>query len=179
MRLPKGSHRITRVIALCMLLMWGIFYLLIWAAVIQSQVAMEAVGLLLLLGALWGLLCYAALTDIPRVDLSEKGIRVRVLLYSRSYTWKEIRQAGILYRRGRNCWYNQLVLLPPGGSPRKYKDKLFVLRNYFVLIKLPLYTEEIRSYVCCHYGPLDFDLSDGKSEQSIVIEQEMDFELTE
>ena len=179
MRLPKGSHRITRVIALCMLLMWGTFYLLIWAAVIQSQVAAEAVGLMLFLGALWGLLCYAALTDVPRVDLSEEGIRVRVLLYSRSYTWKEIRQAGILYRRGRNCCYNQLVLLPPGGSPRRYKDKLFVFRNYFSLIKLPSYTEEIRSYVCRHYGPLDFDLSDGKSEQSIVAGQEMEFDVTE
>lgn len=179
MRLPKGSQRIIRVIVLCMLLMWGTFYLLIWAAVIQSQVTAEAVGLMLFLGALWGLLCYAALTDIPRVDLSEEGIRVRVLLYSRSYTWKEIRQAGILYRRGRNCCYNQLVLLPPGGSPRKYKDKLFVFRNYFALIKLPYYTEEIRSYICCHYGPLDFDLSDGKLERSIVIEQEMEFDACE
>ena len=176
MKFPKGSHKITRVIAVCMLLMWGFFYLLIWAAVIQSRVVMEAAIPLLFLGALWGLLCYAALTDIPRVELSEEGICVRVLLLSRSYTWKEIRQVGILYRRGRNCWYNQLVLLPPGGSIRKYKDKLFVLRNYFTLIKLPFYTEEIRAYVCRHYGSLDFDLADGKPEQSIVMEQTLDFD---
>ena len=179
MKFPKGSHKITRVIAVCMLLMWGFFYLLIWAAVIQTQVTAEAAIPLLLLGTLWGLLCYAALADIPKVDLSEEGIRVRVLLFSRSYTWKEIRQVGILYRRGRNCWYNQLVLLPPGGSPRKYKDKLFVLRNYFTLIKLPFYTEEIRAYICRYYGPLDFDLADGKPEQSIVMKQETNYDACE
>lgn len=66
--------------------------------------------------------------------------------------------------------YNELVLLKSGGSPRKYRDRFFVLRNCFRLIHLGD-SPALREYVIRYYGPLDFDLSDGRSEQSVVDEQ--------
>lgn len=112
---------------------------------------------------------YTTLLDVAPGELTEEGIYVRVFLIRRFYPWESIRQAGILWRRGRGMQYNDLVLLKSGGSPRRYRDWSFVLRNPFRLIRLGD-SPAIRDYVVRHYGPLDFDLSYGRPEQSIVMD---------
>lgn len=112
-------------------------------------------------------LMYRILTDVATGELTAEGIHVRVFLIRRFYPWSSIRQAGVLWRMGRGMHYNEIVLLRSGGSPRKYRDRFFVLRNLFRLIYIS-YTPEARDFIVRHYGPLDFDLSDGRPEQSII-----------
>lgn len=132
---------------------------------------MEFGVIALVAGAFCGVLVlmYSILTDVATGELTKEGIHIRVFLLRRFYPWAGIRQAGVLWRMGRGMHYNELVLLKPGGSPRKYRDRLFVLRNRFRLIHLGDSTA-IREFVIRHYGPLDFDLSDGRPEQSVVID---------
>ena len=115
------------------------------------------------------LLMYFLLIEVASGELTEEGVYVRVLLNRRFYPWASIRQAGILYCMGRGTRYNSLVLLKPGGSPRRYRDGLFAYRNAFHLIFLGG-SPAIREYVIRHYGPLDFDLSDGRPERSEVVD---------
>ena len=105
----------------------------------------------------------------PVIELTPDGIRVQLFVRKRFYPWSDIQQAGILHRPGGSRKYNELVLLKPGGSPRKFNDKRFERRNTGRIIYMEL-TPEIQDYVIKYYGPLDFDLSDGRSEQSIVID---------
>ena len=109
------------------------------------------------------------LRQCPAIILDEEGVRERVLFVTQSYRWRELKQAGVLWRCGRGYFYNEIVLLKPEGSPRRYNDKTFVVRNAGNLIHIP-YSEAVREYVCKHYGPLDFDLYNGQPEQSTVIE---------
>lgn len=88
------------------------------------------------------------------------------------FQWNQVVQVEILYRpwlyrRGDDENYFDILL--PGGSPRRYRDKTFPYRNIGKLVQLPN-TPEIRDYVIRHYGPLDFDLTDGQSEQSVEID---------
>lgn len=104
------------------------------------------------------------------VWFSEEGVWCRVFLKKRFYPWKELPQAGIWWNRGANYYFrNQLVLLLPGGSRRRYRDKTFRLRNPRTLLTLPA-TDFNQRYVISHYGPLDFNLTDGEKEQGIVVE---------
>ena len=119
--------------------------------------------------AAWWYFTATILISLAAVTLSEEGVRVRVLLIPRFYSWKEISQVGILWRRRKYGFYNDFVLLTPKGSVRKYRDKTFVLRNAFSLIHLPD-TKETRDFVVRYYGPLDFDMSDGQAEQSAVVD---------
>lgn len=117
--------------------------------------------------AIWNLCTAIILYQYPAVTLTEKGVAFRILFRERFFAWSEIRQAGILWRLGKGMYYNDLVLLLPKGSPRRYHDYFFVLRNCFSLIHLPP-QGDVRSFVEKHYGPLDFNLADGKEEKSIV-----------
>lgn len=105
----------------------------------------------------------------PWVSFSEDAVSVMILFKTRQYRWKDICQVGVLrlYREG-NAYPNFVILLP-GGSRRKYKDKSFQLRNMTKLISIP-YTPAIRMYVNSHYGPLDFDLWNHPEEKSIEID---------
>lgn len=170
MRQPKGTSRIGRLIGFLMLLSGSVFLILLAVAMAQENVLAEGWYLLAFLVAMFVVIACLSLTEFPDVELTEAGVSVRILFLKRHYAWREIKQAGILYRWGRNCRFNELVLVTPKGSLRKYKDRLFLLRNPFTLIKMPWYSEELRQYVCRHYGPLDFDLSDGRPEQSVVVE---------
>ena len=176
MKLSGGSYKIGRIIGLCMAVMWCGIVLPLVVAAIQERVLAGMLPVILGTGTLFGLAVYYMLSEHPSAELSEEGICVRILFRKRFYRWEEIQQAGILSRRGNGFVYKELVLVPPKGSKRRYKDKLFLLRNLFALVKLPYYSEELREYVCRHYGPLDFNLADGRLERSIVIEQEMNFE---
>lgn len=125
----------------------------------------------LVAGAFCGVLAlmYLILMNVATGELTEEGIYIRVFLRRRFYPWASIRQAGVLWRMGRGWHYNDLVLLKSGGSPRRYRDWSFPLRNFFFLICLGD-SPAIRDYVIRRYGPLDFDLSDGRPEKSIVMD---------
>lgn len=173
MKITGGSHKIGRIIGLCMAAMWcSIFFPLIIAA-IQERVLTGMLPIILGTGVLFGLAIYYMLSEHPSVELSEEGVCVRILFRKRTYCWEEIQQAGILSRRGNGFFYKELVLVPPKCSKRRHKDKFFLLRNFFTLVKLPYYSEELREYVCKHYGPLDFNLADGQNERSTVVEMDL------
>lgn len=155
-----------------LLAMWGFFHVILlclMVAMAQTGVLREGWWMLLLLSAIWSGLLYFFIARIPDVSLTENGVLVRVLVRKRLYRWSEVKQAGVLYRWGRYTKYNSLVLLKPNGSPRRYQDKTFVFRNLGKLIEIAN-TENNRRWIIRHYGPLDFDLSDGREEKSIVID---------
>lgn len=105
----------------------------------------------------------------PKIVMTGQGVTVHKLGRKRFYAWTDIQQAGILYRQPGGRKYNELVLLKPGGSKRGFRDKSFDRRNFGRIIYIEV-TDGIRRFVVKHYGPLDFDLSDGRAEGSIVEE---------
>lgn len=105
----------------------------------------------------------------PVVELTPEGIHYRVMFKKSFYPWAQIKQVGILpvyYRYGK---FPGIVAVKPNGSKRKYKDKTFQLRNYGKLIHIGA-TEENINLVRKYYGPLDFDLYNGRSEESVLVE---------
>ena len=107
--------------------------------------------------------------ELATGELTPEGVYVRMLFRRRFYPWGSIRQAGVLWCQGRGMRYNEIVLLKTGGSPRRYRDRWFEVRNFFKIIHIPC-NSATKQYVIAHYGPLDFDLSDGRPEQSIVVD---------
>lgn len=162
---------IIRLFRLLTLLFWAIFLLMMGmmglSAVVEGRF-WELLPLLLFLSLFFVGIPLWILYNVPAVWLEEDGVVYQSVFRKRKVSWKEIPQAGILWAYGRGGWYNDFVLLKPGGSLRRYRDKTFALRNTCRLLHLPC-TEAVRSYVLAHYGPLDFDLSDGKPEQIIVV----------
>ena len=137
----------------------------------QEGVLAESWGLLAGMSVLYTAIALVGVLAVSEVTLSESGIDVKRLWVRRHYTWDEITQAGILQVRHRYGFYNGLFLLKTGGSPRRYQDKTFQLRNWRYLIEVRD-TEENCRMVRKYYGPLDFDLSDGRPEQSQLVEAE-------
>lgn len=153
-----------------LLVMWGIGHLLVLVLAVAMQeegILTSGWGILVLLSVFWTLFTvWIAVLD-PEVTLSDDGINVHRLFKKRMISWADIIQAGVLWQPGGSVPPNKFVLLERGGSPRKYRDKTFVFRNKMHLFFIPN-TPEVHRLVNKHYGPLDFDLSDGKPEQSIV-----------
>ena len=91
-------------------------------------------------------------------ELTEEGVYVRHFFLRRFYPWSDILQAGILYRRGKGGGDYDIILVKPGGSPRKPGDLngLFLMRNIFRLIHIPD-DPELIDYVTAHFGPLAYD----------------------
>ena len=91
-------------------------------------------------------------------ELTPEGVYVRHYFVRRFYAWSEIRQAGILFRRGKGGGNYDIILVKSGGSPRKPGDLtgLFFQRNLFRLIHIPDEPELI-DYVTAHLGPLAYD----------------------
>lgn len=91
-------------------------------------------------------------------ELTPEGIYVRHFFRRRFYAWSQIQQAGILYRSGRGGGHYDIILVKPGGSPRKpgTLTGLFLLRNLFRLIHLPD-DQELIDYIAAHLGPLAYD----------------------
>ena len=106
------------------------------------------------------------LVSIPKVILTDEGVITKAVFKTRFYSWEVIKQAGIIYRTGKAIC-NIMVLVPPKGSRRHYKDKTFFIRNIGKAVCFQV-TDENREYVIQHYGPLDFNLSDGREEGSII-----------
>ena len=70
------------------------------------------------------------------------------------------------------CFFVVQIALITGIVTTFRDSKLLVLiclRNFGKLIHIAD-TEQVRNYVIKHYGPLDFNLSDGQAEQSIVVD---------
>ncbi len=153
---------------------WAAFagiYVAVLICIIPTAVREKAYGAIAVVAvvalAVVAFACYSFQILLP-VELDEQGVWVREVFGKRLYPWSSIQQAGILYIRRQYLFYNQPVLLKPGGSPRKYKDKTFRWRNIGKLIPLP-YSQEVKQYIISHYGPLDFNLENGQEEKSIVI----------
>ena len=122
----------------------------------------ELMGLFLVLdGILLICLTIEAFYSMAAITLSDEGVAIRVFLRTRHYSWDEIMQAGVLWRRKKYGYYNDLALLPKTGRMCDPHRHSFVLRNLFQLIHLP-YTPDTVSYVLAHYGPFDFDYSNGQ-----------------
>lgn len=144
----------------------GIVLVVVYGEPAPGASVWDLVFVVLMLGLFVGLWLHM-LTETAPGELTKEGVYIRPFLIRRFYPWASIRQAGVLWRMGRGVCYNELVLLKPGGSLRRYRDWSFSLRNGFHLIRLGD-NPAIRDYVIRHYGPLDFDLSDGRPEKSIV-----------
>lgn len=109
------------------------------------------------------------LYEYPKVAFDRKGVHVKMWFCTRFYPWGDICQVGIssFFR----TWYytNRLVLVRTGCSKRGYRDFMFHLRNLGKLIYLPAKPDMIAFVRSC-YGPLDFNLPDGKIEESIIMD---------
>lgn len=120
------------------------------------------IGMLLVLYAiLWLYIMVVAFHSMAAVTLSDEGVAIRVFVRTKHYSWDEIVQAGVLWSARQYRHYNELVLLPETGVVCDHHKKMFVFKNQFQLIHLP-YTPDTVSYVLSHYGPLDFDYSNGQ-----------------
>ena len=120
------------------------------------------IGILFVLYAiLWLYIMVVAFHSMAAVTLSDDGVSVRVFVRTKHYSWDEIVQAGVLWRARQYSHYNDLVLLPKTGAPGDHRKTAFMFKNKFHLIHLP-YTPDALTYVLSHYGPLDFDHSDGQ-----------------
>ena len=169
MEINRTTEKLARRIFIVFWASMHSFLVLLAVAFLQVQVALDGWFALLLISASWSALTWWFLFTTPNISLSADGVRVRVLFRGRFYPWDTIKQAGILYRMGKGMRYNQIILLKAGGSPRRYKDKTFLLRNIGKTIPI-CYSEEAKNYIIDHYGPLDFNLSDGREEKSIVVD---------
>ena len=123
----------------------------------------------LVMQVVWSVPMWIVLSFHKKVILTEKGIYCYTLFQNKPYPWDQIIQAGVLWRVGRTQRFNEIVLLKQGGSPRKFRDDLLLLRNLRKAIRMDD-NPEVRSYITKYYGPLDFDLADGKPEKSQVDE---------
>ena len=110
---------------------------------------------LILAGCILAILFYSKY-ETAMGEVTEDGVYVRHFIRKRFYAWKDIRQAGILWRHASKGSYLELILVKPGGSLRKEGDEMFLWRNAFRLIHIP-YREKLVHYVISCYGPLDFD----------------------
>ena len=164
MKVLQTAEKIGRAIFIAFWSVWHFFLSLFAVAFIQEQVEPSKWLILLCCSAFCSALVWLALSTMPDILLSADGVRVRVLFFEHFHPWDTIKQAGILYRMGRGMRYNQIVLLKANGSPRQYQDKTFLLRNIGKKIPIP-YSEDAKNYIIRYYGPLDFDLSDGRAEK--------------
>ena len=118
---------------------------------------------------IWSVPMWILLSFHKKVLLTKEGIYAYTLFRGKPYPWNQIIQAGVLWRMGRTERFNEIVLLKQGGSPRKFRDDWFLLRNLRKAIRIDD-NPEVRAYIGQYYGPLDFDLADGKPEKSQVDE---------
>lgn len=128
----------------------------------------------LLVSGIWLGAVPASIRELSEITLTESGIKRKGLFKSKFIPWQDIQQAGVLWQSYNKGHWNDFVLLRKGGSPRKFRDKTFLMRNEFYLrhdlIHLP-YKPEVLDFVKKYYGLLDFDLANGKPEEYSVVEE--------
>lgn len=110
---------------------------------------------LIVIAAVITLILYSRIF-MDQVTLSADGIVQKNRLRTKTTTWDQITQAGLMYDKSPKV----LVLLRSNGSKRKEHDSnlFFYLRNTGKLIAIP---DEpgVAELVNRCYGPVDFDLS--------------------
>ncbi len=110
------------------------------------------------------------LYENPKISLEPQGVRVQWWFQTHFCCWDDFQQAGVSCFVPHGYYINRLVLVSNGCSKRRCDDKSFHLRNFGKLIYISAKPEVIAFVRSC-YGPLDFDLTDGKVEQSIVVDE--------
>ena len=155
---------------------WNRFYrlwiLLMWLLPLPFLIKIAVAKNLLeplLVQVIWSVPMWIALSFHKKLILTEKGIYSYTLFRNKLYPWDKIIQGGALWRVGRTQRFHEIVLLKQGGSPRKFRDDVFLLRNLRKAIRMDD-NPEVRAYISRYYGPLDFDLAEGKPEKSQVDE---------
>ena len=125
-----------------------------------------------------GVLCLAvSIVCANHTDtFSKDGITMVGMFGKRTIPWSNVIQAGAYLmafpRSGRGKWYSKrLGLTFKGGHPMRRSENplCWALRNMRTCVDAS-YSEDLEELVRKCYGPLDFDLSDGQSEQSIVVD---------
>lgn len=129
----------------------------------KSWVSMTGLGIFL--GLLFGAL------GSQRTIFSEKGIERSFLWWRSLERWEQVIQAGVTRVADRGDHGDYLLLTLEGGTPksramgfRDWKNANGGKCEYVPAGK------ELRELVKRCYGPLDFDLSDGRGEQSVVVD---------
>ena len=171
MKIHAGIHRFLLILYSVLGCVVALFNLLLILASAEENL-WETLWFSLKLCGGFVLVAYIQMQHTAEMTLTEEGIFIRVLFRRQFYSWSEIRQAGVLYSLKRGVPYERLYLLKPGGSRRRYQDKTFLSRNFGKLICLPA-DDETKAYVIAHYGPLDFNLPYGSTEQSQVVDMDL------
>ena len=163
----KRTAIFTRSFILVICGIYQVVLLFVAVAMGRTGVLWEGLWLLLLIEGFLVSLTVFLCCSTPVLTLEETGVYVRFFFKTRFIPWGDIRQAGILRTFMRYGYVKDPVLLLPEGSPRRYRDKTFALRNFGKLIHLPD-SDEIRVFVVRHYGPLDFDLWENPKEECVT-----------
>lgn len=125
--------------------------------------------LLVCVGVVLAATCFVLGTR--KCTFSKTGISDITLKKGRIYRWDQVIQAGVTNVLDREESGPYLLLTFLGGKPKTrtmgYVD--WKNNNNGTCLFVP-YNDDLRIVVQKYYGPLDFDLSDGRSEQSIVID---------
>lgn len=125
----------------------------------KSWVSMTGLGIFL--GLLFGAL------ESQKTTFSEKEIERSFLWWHSLESWDQVVQAGITKVADRGDHGEYLLLTLEGGTPKTramgFRD--WKNANGGKCEYVPA-SEELRELVKRCYGPLDFDLSDGRSEQA-------------
>lgn len=133
-----------------------------WAAPISFICCALAGGAL---GITW-------LNHFPILTISPEGILAKRFFQTYFYRWQDFLQAGVTWSHNRGLYFNEIVLLLPGGSKRKKYDNLFFLKNIFNILYLP-YRDDVFTYVLQGYGKLDFCFLNGaEAEEYYTIEEQ-------
>ena len=160
----RADRKANRLYRFWILMMWFLPIPFLADIMIVTQLPVP-----LLVQAAWSVPMWILLSFHKKVILTEKGIYSYTIFRNKLCPWNQIIQVGVLWRVGRTERFNEIVLLKKGGSPRKFRDDKFLLRNLRKTIHMDD-NPEVRAYISQYYGPLDFDLADGKPEKSQVDE---------
>ena len=153
-----GNDLATKIARTLTVVFTVVLILCIWGATAEKEFKWEDYDVfsVVFAGLLFALMVYGWYETAPG-RLTEEGVYVRFFIRKRFYAWKDIQQAGILLRNGKQSFY-ELILVKPGGALRKEGEgeTRFILRNLFRLIHIPC-REPLLHYIKSCYGPLDFD----------------------
>ncbi|MBQ8359861.1 MAG: hypothetical protein IJX37_08190 [Oscillospiraceae bacterium] len=161
---PKKYYIGIRVCLAVVFVFLEFLFCIVLVAIVQENVMSVCITLLALLGQVV-LVCFFVwlLSCKCWVAFTKEKIQVQLLFKTKEYLWKDLKQIGVLNKHQNGKDYPGFVILLPGGTPRKSYDMFFCIKNIGCLIHIPN-TPLVRSYIADCYGPLDFDLSEGKPE---------------
>lgn len=169
MKTQRTRDKIGRGICIAFWCVWQFILAVLALGAIQEQAELRERVLPLYHSVICSAVICIMLQSMPVVTLSPDGVCVRKLFRKRFYPWTQFKQAGVLYRIGRGFLhdigmedrYNEIVLLKSNGSPLEPNNvTIFLMKNIGKTIHVP-YSPEAKSYIIQHYGPLDFDYTDG------------------